>query len=492
MGRLPFDPNKLAGPPTPEPSSTARHLTVTQLAGLIESTFRELPTGLRVVGEVGQFRERTHWYFDIKDAGAVISCVMWQSAARKAGFVPSAGHQVLLSGRIEFYPPQGRTQFIVDKIEPVGAGALDLAFKKLCEELRVLGWFAIERKRALPVLPNKVAIVTSRSAAALQDVLDTVQRRCPGLPLALADVRVQGEGAADQVARAVRRIGRMHKSLGIDVILVTRGGGSMEDLWAFNERIVAEAIVRSPIPVVAAIGHETDTTIAELVADLRGATPTQAAMRIAPDASALRTQLRSTGARLAGLLTRQIRLDQERLRSAARHRAFSDPMLTVDERREELRLRSRDLIHALRERLQHATRVFDHAARRLNRHRPEAVYARREAALEHVSVRLRAALNTRLSRRADAVDAMTRALDLVGPHNVLKRGYSVTLAPDGSVLRSAADARPGDTVRTRLADGAFESIITDGGSDRTALRPVAPARSRRKQAELKDQMNLGF
>lgn len=480
MGRLPFDPGRVTGARAPEPAPAPKHLTVTQLSGLIESTLREIPSGLKVVGEIGQFRERTHWYFDIKDAGAVMSCVMWQSAARKAGFTPAAGQQVLLTGRVEFYPPQGRTQFIVEKIEPVGAGALDLAFKKLCEELRTLGYFSEERKRPLPLLPRKVAIVTSRSAAALQDVLDTVRRRCPSLPLALVDVRVQGEGAAAQVARAITRIGRMHTKLGsggVDVILVTRGGGSMEDLWAFNERIVAEAIFRSPIPVVAAIGHETDTTIAELVADVRGATPTQAAMRIAPDSGDLRRQLSSMGGRLAGLLARQVRLDAERLRSAARHRAFADPMLIVDEKREELRTRSRDLVHALRERVQRGSAALDHAARRLNRHRPEAVYARRESALTHAAANLRAALAARLTRRADALDAAARALDLVGPHNVLKRGYSVTLRADGTVIRSATEAHTGETIQTRLADGAFTSVVNQqspGGH--AGLSPRSPAK----------------
>lgn len=525
MSRLPFPSGKKpsddssAGPAAGSGNSPAqpKQVTVGQLAIMIDRALRDaLPTGLRVVGEIGQFRERTHWYFDLKDADAVISCAMWQSAARKVGFTPKTGQQVVATGRVEFYPPQGRTQFIVDRLEPVGLGALELAYRKLLEELRALGWFSEDRKRPLPMFPRKVAIVTSRSAAALQDVLDTVARRCPGLPLALVDVRVQGDGAAQQVAAAIKAIGRSRDQFGIDLILVTRGGGSMEDLWAFNERVVAEAIVSSPIPVVAAIGHETDTTIAELVADLRCATPTQAAMRIAPDADALRRQLASLGGRMGGLLRRQIALDSERLRGAARHAAFSDPMHFIDERHEDLVSLTKDLRSAISQRLQAVERRLEHADRTLHRHRPDAEYARREVRLRDAAVRLSSAARERLRRaeidpvarslstamrqamhaRALALEGLARGLDLVGPHNVLKRGYSMTMRADGSVLKSVGDVKPGETIRTRLLDGALASVVGADGSDRISLREVPPVRPRNARprpsgsATPRDQLDL--
>lgn len=493
MSRLPFNENDIKGARPSNPVPKQAHLTVSQLAVLIDHALKEkLATGLRVVGEVSRFTERTHWYFDLKDAGAAITCVMWQTAARKVGFTPEPGQQVLLTGRVEYYQPYGKTQFIVDKMEPIGAGALDLAYRKLVEELRTLGWLDDARKRPLPMFPRKVAIVTSRTAAALQDVLDTIARRCPSLPLALVDVRVQGDGAAAEIAAAIRAIGRHHARLGIDAILVTRGGGSREDLWAFNERVVAEAIVNSPIPVVAAIGHEIDTTIAELVADVRAATPTQAAMRIAPDAAALRRQLSSIGGRLGTSLSRQVQLESERLRGASRHSIFSDPVRLVDDKQEELDDRVRDLHHALREKLQTATRTLDDRARALDRHRPEAVYARRESALAHASSMLAAAAAAHIARRTTALDGSARSLDLVGPHNVLKRGYSVTLASDGTIIRSAAHARPGEHIRTRLADGSFGSIVESSGSDTSALRPMPAARpaKRRPPADDPDQPRL--
>ncbi len=479
MSRLPFNENDIKGAAPSRASSSAPkpdHLSVSQLAILIDHALKEkLSTGLKVVGEISRFTDRTHWYFDLKDSGAAIACVMWQSAAKKAGFTPEPGQQVLLTGRVEYYQPYGKTQFIVDKMEPIGAGALDLAYRKLVEELRALGWLDESRKRPLPMLPRKIAIVTSRTAAALQDVLDTIARRCPSLPLALADVRVQGDGAAAEIAAAIRNIGRRHIALGIDAILVTRGGGSREDLWAFNERIVAEAIVHSPIPVVAAIGHEIDITIAELVADVRGATPTQAAMRIAPDAAALRRQLSSTGARLGSSLARQVQLESERLRSASRHSIFTDPIRLVDEKQDELADKVRDLQHALREKLQTATRTLDDRARTLDRHRPEAVYARREAALTHAAARLSTGLTNHLARRTAALDSAARSLDLIGPHNVLKRGYSMTLRADGTIIRSAKDPHAGEHIRTQLADGSFTSIVTPEGSTQTPLRPAPPS-----------------
>jgi exodeoxyribonuclease VII large subunit len=322
------------------------------------------------------------------------------------------------------------------------------------------------------------------------------------------DVRVQGQGAAAEIAAAVRALGRRHRALGVDVILVTRGGGSMEDLWAFNERAVADAIVASPIPVVAAIGHETDTTVAELCADVRGATPTQAAMRIAPDAEALRRQLASLGARLRTHVGRQIDLDAQRLRGAARHPLFSDPARVVDEAEGSLELARRDLAHAARERVRLAAERLDRAHRRLEGHRPDAVYARIDARLRGTEARLRAAMgdalcrhnpkamgrrlafavSAGLQRRGLTLEGAARALDLVGPQSVLRRGYSITTRADGTPVRSSADVIAGETVRTRVADGAFASVVTgDGPAGGAApLPPSRQARAGRKPRAAED------
>src|SRR5690606_26173107 len=219
------------------------------------------------------FSDRAHWFFSLKDERATIRCVCFASSARQVECPVRDGMQVVCTGRVDFYDAQGHVQLYVDRIEPVGQGALELRLRQLMEELRELGYFDEAAKKPLPVLPRRVAVVTSRSAAALQDVIDTARRRWAGCRLYLYDVRVQGAAAAPEIARAIDALGRQHKRLRLDAIIVSRGGGSIEDLWAFNERIVAEAIHRCPLPIVAAIGHETDTTVAELVADLRCSTP---------------------------------------------------------------------------------------------------------------------------------------------------------------------------------------------------------------------------
>ncbi len=512
MSRLPFDPKKMntrAVPRIDAPSllgavgdRDAAPVSVSQLATMVERSLRDhLPPTVRVLGEIGQFRERSHWYFDLKDEGAVISCVMFAGAARKVGFVPRIGQQVVLSGRVEFYGKQGRTQFMADKLLPIGEGALDAAFRNLCDELRGLGWFDESRKRALPLFPRRVGVITSRTGAALQDVLDTARRRCPAIPIALIDARVQGDGAAEQLAIALHRLAHLHDALGVDVVLITRGGGSMEDLWCFNDRSLAQAILNSPIPVVAAIGHETDTTIAELVADLRGATPTQAAMRIFPDADDLRRQLASMSSRIGAHASRRVRVDRERLRGLASHPFLSDPETMIVDRRDDLADDGRRLVAAARSRVRDGRARLDRIAARLERHRPGVEYARREAALLNArsslnltmavrlrSVdlrspcrRLRGAISRLIDRRQVALESLARGLDLVGPHSVLSRGFSMTLHTDGRVVRSAGEVMPGQTVQTRLADGGFASVVQGVAGEVPSIGP-APAVSARKSA----------
>lgn len=472
MGRLPFDPSKMTSRPGPERAGDV--LTVSQVASRIDGAIRAgIPSTLRFTGEVSGFRERTHWYFDLKDADAVVGCVVFASVARKCGFTPIVGQQVVVRGRVEFYAKAGKVSVIIEQIEPAGAGALELKLRALVEELRGLGYLDPARKRRLPMLPRKIAAVTSRSGAALQDVLETMRRRCPGVGVVLVDVRVQGEGAHKDIADAIREVSRRCEELGVDALLLTRGGGSMEDLWCFNEREVADAIVACRVPVVAAIGHETDTTVAELVADERASTPTQAAMRLTPDATALLRQLNSTGARLASALGRGLRLDQQRASAI-----------------------SEGLDRSIRDSLSLAHRRLDSLLVRLQRQQPREVHARlldrlarAEAAL-HSAVRhrldratvapieaaLRRALPAELRRHHLRLDAAERQLQAVGPLRVLARGYSITTTPDGRVVRSPSDAPPRTRVHTRVEQGEFQSEVL--GEAPPAPKP-APTPERR-------------
>lgn len=459
-GRLPFDPEKTAAARAARAAGGGgtgggdggSPLTVSQLAGRISGALAAGFGGpVRVIGEISGFRERTHWYFDLKDANAVVNCAMFATAARRARFGPRNGQEVVATGRVEFYDKQGRVTLIVEKLEPVGAGALELAFRALCEELRALGWFEESRKRPIPAHPRRIGVVTSRSGAALQDVLDTMRRRNPAVGAALVDARVQGEGAAAEVAAAIRWLDANRARLGLDAILVTRGGGSMEDLWAFNERVVAEAIVRSSLPVVAAIGHETDTTIAELVADLRCATPTQAAMRLCPDRGAMLEQLDSLGARLAGAASRVL---QER-----RH---------VESLGRQLRL-------TMTGRVSRMSRAIERLSGRLESHRPAALQARRAAKVEGLEKRLAAAAKGEVERHRARLTAISRQLAAVGPQSVLKRGYSYTMREDGTLVKGVSDVRSGDVISTQVADGRIRSVVEpEGAKGGRASEPAGP------------------
>jgi exodeoxyribonuclease VII large subunit len=383
---------------------------------------------------------------------------MFAGRARAAGFTPEQGQQVVITARVELYEPSGRLTLNVERIEPVGAGVLELQLRKLVAELREAGWLDPARKRPLPSFPRRVAIVTSRKGAALQDVLDTMRKRCPAVDACLVDVLVQGQQAAPAIAHAIDWLSQHHQHLAIDAILVTRGGGSIEDLWAFNEREVARAIHECRVPVVAAIGHETDTTLAELVADLRCATPTQAAMALTPDRAALTQQNVQVARRLAILVRRTVATSKDAHAAAARA-----------------------LTSALRQRLSTSAQALAQRSARLERGRPAAVYERRRAQLRQSAARLQgvmagalqstltqhtalhnalvAATRDALTRRARDLAAAARQLQLIGPDAVLRRGYSITIGPAGQVVRAPGDVAPGQSITTRLAEGEVQSVV---------------------------------
>lgn len=501
MNRLPFDPSKMRGNPAPpqssdetKPSATAP-VTVSQLSTLISQALSAgFPKSIRVIGEVSTFRERTHWYFDLKDAGAVINTVMFAAAARKANFTPEQGQEVIITGRVEFFPKQGRTQLYAESITPVGEGALDLAFRKLYAQLQSQGYFDPQRKRPLPTFPRNIAVITSRSAAALQDVLETLRRRCPLVGVILADVRVQGDSAPPEIAQAITLVNNAAARLNIDAIIVTRGGGSKEDLWAFNEKIVADAIINSRLPIVAAIGHETDTTIAELAADERASTPTQAAMRLSPDVEAIEEQLDALHARITTATARHITARRQQLQAAERHPAIRRPARVLERRQQQLAAASSALTTILATKLNHAHRRLDRAAASLAHHRPEAVYARRNAQLERLAWTLRRVTQSRITtsdteelsdrltrawsaskqRRTLELDAAERALTIVGPPSVLARGYSVTTDQSGKLITNSKNVSPGQHINTRLADGSFRSQVTENPANPTPTTPSTP------------------
>lgn len=480
MSRPLFDPSKMAAKPRePEASKPANTveapMRVRELAALVDGAIRRgVASPLRVVGEVSGLRDRTHLYFDLKDGEAVVACVLFANVVRKHRVVLRDGLEVVVTGSLEFYAKAGKLSLIGTNAQPVGAGALDLAFRQLCEELRGLGWFDDVRKRPLPTFPRRVAVLTSRSSAALQDVLDTMGRRCPAVEVALVDARVQGEAAAAELRAKLVALSRNHKALGIDAVIITRGGGSAEDLWAFNDRALAEAILKCPVPVVAAIGHETDTTIAELVADVRAATPTQAAMRLTPDSDTLLEQVDIARTRLRGALLRQTADGARAIEALSRRRPIASPQSITADARARLDRAADRLADRARAKLHHATLRLERLSVRLEAHKPAAELARRSQRLDHAAERLARAMDQRMESESRRIESNERQLRAVGPQGVLARGYSYTTLADGRLVRSASAVSPGDELHTTLADGRVRSTVA-GQAPKKKSTPPKPA-----------------
>lgn len=527
MERLPFDPGKARGAKQPtERDGTQRPLSVSQLSASIEGALSEgLPRRISVRGEISGLKDQTHWYFTLKDEHAVISCVMFASAARKQSLRPVNGDEVIVTGRVEYWAKGGRIQLYAERIESVGQGSLEKQYQQLVAELRSLGWFDLDRKRPLPSFPARIAVVTSATGAALQDVIDTARRRCPAVELCTVDVRVQGESAALQIAHALDWLSEHHESLGIDAVILTRGGGSLEDLWAFNERAVARAVHDCRVPIVAAIGHETDTTIAELIADERCATPTQAAMRLLPDAAALLEQTAQLGRRLDARIIRLLADERRHLHSLLRLPALRSPTSVLEPKRDQLARLSVRLSHTIEQRIARSARLLHQRSDRLETHRPSAQLSARRRRLDRQSFRLDASICTRLrttehldrfdqihnaaarqiERRADRLGALGRELEVVSPLRILARGYTVTSDEQGRILRSVSEAGTASALLTTFSDGSVRSMVagtpqpTPAVPRPTTPQPISPRaaskaiprRSRKRRADKDaDQMGL--
>ena len=364
-----------------------------------------------------------HWYFCLKDSSAEVQCVMYRSRAQFLDFRPDNGQQVELRAQVTLYEPRGAFQLTVDEIRKAGLGALHEAFEKLKAKLEAEGLFAPGRKRALPRFPRRIGIVTSPAAAALRDVLTTLRRRAPRVPVVIYPAQVQGETAAAQVARAIRAA---NAHAYVDVLIVCRGGGSLEDLWAFNEEIVARAVFESRLPIVSGVGHETDFSICDFVADVRAPTPTAAAALASPDRVALGEAVAALRRRLARDLARVVERGSQRLDHAARR------LLTPAQRLE----RDRERTAGLARRLRIAA----------NRERE-----RLAAEVRALGPRLRRSLPLR--EREQRVRALRTALGHLDPTQVLARGYSIVRDASGHVRLTAAGLARGDALDITFSEG---------------------------------------
>ncbi len=441
-----------------ERASLARPLSVTALTRRIASALESLGR-VSVEGEVSRIQRAAsgHVYFELKDLDAKLSCAIWRSQLPTAlRFELREGAQVVAHGKLDVYAPRGGYSLIVQRVEPAGIGALLAQFEALKDELRKRGWF--ERKRALPSLPRVIGVATSRDGAALQDFLRTRTQRWPGYPLRFVHTQVQGAGAAAQIARAIDSLDRS----GVDVICVVRGGGSLEDLWAFNELPVAEAIWRSKTPVVSGVGHETDTTLCDLVADLRAHTPTDAAQRVIPDRAALDERLERASGHLAQALDVLFSRADERLTRLERSRLLTEPKALVEAPERRLAAAQARLRSGVERRFDAARARLELAHRKLGRASPAEHLAARRTRLALAEAALPRAARTLGDRELQRAERAGARLHALSPLAVLERGYSITFVKGSAApLVAASGARAGDELHTRTADGVVLSRVLD-------------------------------
>lgn len=399
-----------------QPAETPPILSVSDLTTLLKTVVEETFPQVWVAGEISNLTRAGsgHLYFTLKDADAQLKACMWRNAAQRLRFQPQDGLEVIANGPLEVYAPRGQYQIIVQQMQPQGVGALELALRQLQQKLEAEGLFDPARKRPLPSFPRRVALVTSPSGAAVRDLIQVITRRWPLVNLVIVPVAVQGEGAAAEIAAGLKLAAKMP---GVDVIITGRGGGSLEDLWAFNEEIVARAIVASPIPVVTAVGHEIDVTIADLVSDRRALTPSEAGELVVPLVSEVRQSLMTARQRLTSALAQKARQSRSVLDALAQRRCFTRP----------------------------TERLHDLAAR-----------------LDDWELRLQRALRHRVDATRQKLTGVAATLHALSPLAVLERGYSLTRKlPSQEVVRSAADLHVGDQIVTRVSQGTIVSEVIE-------------------------------
>ena len=391
--------------------------TVSEVNGFIKNVIDGIPqlSGIYIRGELSNYKiyPSGHHYFTLKDGEGALRCVMFKGSAMKLRFRPENGMQVIAAGRVSVFPRDGQYQLYCSRLTPEGAGDLHVAFEQLKEKLAGEGLFAPEHKKPLPPSPGTIALITSPVGAAVRDMLRILKARWPMARVRVLPVRVQGEGAAEEISAAIAWCDREQAA---DLIITGRGGGSMEDLWAFNEEIVARAIYRCHIPVISAVGHEPDVTIADFVADRRASTPSNAAEIAVPDMAELLQRLDSFRSRMAQGTLNGLERQERRLKALAEKRVLTDPLAFVQDKRLQL---------------------------------------------DYVQQKLLTAANAQWQEEQRRFAALAAKLDALSPLKVLGRGYAMARTEDGAVLRTAAQVQSGDTIHLRLAQGGLRCTVTE-------------------------------
>ena len=441
--------------------------TVSQFVGITRDLIEDAMPFVWVRGEVSRLVRHAsgHWYFTLKDQGAHVPVAMFSRANSQVPFEVEDGMELIVGGQATIYAAQGKFQIIAEALEPEGWGSLQLAFEQLKARLAEEGLFGADRKRPLPLLPRCVGVVTSASGAAWRDMTEVWRKNAVPLRIVLSAARVQGDGAAAEIVAALRRLERHGAA---DVIIVGRGGGSREDLWAFNEEPVARAIAACAIPVVAAVGHEIDQTIADLVADARAATPTAAAELVAASRAALHERLEGLLRRATAGTAHRLMRARARLQASGLHRNLRRPARLLRGYRQRLDDGFSAIAQPVHQRITAGQRQLHDAARRLTARSPAALALRRAARAQDAARTADAAMLRLLERRRARLNATVARIEALSPLAVLRRGYAICRrADDAAVVRRAADVSPGDAVTVRLEQDTLDCTV-GGTRARTA------------------------
>jgi exodeoxyribonuclease VII large subunit len=452
-----FDFGEPAAAPAPQPAKR-RALTVSELTGRIQGALETEFFDVWVEGEVSNLKviPAGHWYFSLKDDQAQLRAVVWKTQARLVKFRPRDGMKVLVRGGLRVYPPRGEYQIQVEVVEPLGKGALQQAFEELKERLSQEGFFAPERKRPLPMLPRCVGVITSPTGAVIQDILRVLSRRYANLGVLIYPARVQGEDAAPEIVQGLRALNRLR---GLDVIILARGGGSLEDLWPFNEERVARAIAASRIPTISAVGHETDFTIADFVADHRAPTPSAAAELVVKAKEELGARVDALRGRLTAAMDLRLARTRARVAALTAHRVFEAERGRIRSQASAVAELQRRAGAAL---LRLAARDGERLRRtrgRLEEFRWDRQVAERRRQVEQGTRRLHELLRARAQQGQAALARQAGKLETLSPLAVLGRGYALAWDGQGRLLRDAEQVAPGDALRLRLHHGALSARV---------------------------------
>ncbi|NBD01388.1 exodeoxyribonuclease VII large subunit [Atlantibacter hermannii] len=449
--------------------------TVSRLNQTVRMLLEQQMGQVWISGEISNFTQPAsgHWYFTLKDDGAQVRCAMFRNSNRRVTFRPQHGQQVLVRANITLYEPRGDYQIIVESMQPAGVGLLQQQFEQLKQKLSQEGLFDAQHKQPLPSPAHQIGVITSKTGAALHDILHVLQRRDPSLPVVIYPTAVQGDDAPAQIVRAIELANQRAEC---DVLIVGRGGGSLEDLWSFNDERVARAIFASRIPIVSAVGHETDVTIADFIADLRAPTPSAAAEVVSRNQQELLRQIQGQQQRLEMAMDYFFASIQQRFTRLHHRLQQQHPQLRLARQQTTLeRLRQR-LNNAVENRLRQGTQQQQRVTQRLYQQQPQGRIHRAQTRVQQLEYRLSQAITARLGGTRQRFGTAIAQLEAVSPLATLARGYSVTTATDGKVLKKTKQVKAGDVLTTRVEDGLIESQVT-------GIQPAKAPRKRKTPAK---------